>query len=234
MHATPARAPLVTWLGGVLFVASLGVFLYRYFAWFGQPAEPGGILGPVIIDVALFTMFALHHSVLARSGVKRRLERAVSQAYERTTYVWIASVLFLAVCLGWQSVPGVLYVHRGLAAVPHWLTVLAGVSLTARAAGALDPLDLAGIRQASGRPAEPVFKVVGPYVWLRHPIYLGWVLVVFGVPHMTATRFLFAVVSTIYLVVAIPFEERSLVETFGNTYRDYQRRVPWRLVPGIW
>lgn len=234
MHATPARAPLVAWLGGVLFVASLGVFLYRYFGSFGQPAQPGGVLGPVIVDVTLFTVFAVHHSVLARSGAKRWLERTIPPAFERTTYVWVASVLFLAVCLGWQVVPGALYMQRGFAAVPHWLAVLAGAWLTVRAAGVLDPLDLAGIRQASGRPAEPVFRVVGPYVRVRHPIYLGWVLVVFGVPHMTATRFVFAVVSTIYLVVAIPFEERSLVETFGDTYRDYQRQVPWRLVPGIW
>ena len=78
------------------------------------------------------------------------------------------------------------------------------------------------------------FRVVGPYHWVRHPIYLGWLLIVFGVPHMTATRLTFAVISSVYLVVAIPFEERSLVEIFGDEYRRYQQVVRWRLIPGVW
>ena len=76
--------------------------------------------------------------------------------------------------------------------------------------------------------------MIGPYRWVRHPIYLGWLLLVFGVPHMTATRLAFAAISSAYLVVAIPFEERSLVETFGDEYRRYQQAVRWRLVPGVW
>ena len=51
---------------------------------------------------------------------------------------------------------------------------------------------------------------------------------------MTLTRFTFAVVSTAYLALAIPFEERSLIETFGNEYRDYQRKVRWRMIPGLY
>ena len=234
MHALPARAPLVAWLGGALFVVSLGVFLYCYFAGFGSSGAPSGLARPIGENVALFTAFALHHSVLARSGVKRSLEPYLPPALERTAYVWIASLLFLVVCLGWQTVPGELYRQSGLAAGAHWLVVLSGVWLTARAARILDPLDLAGIRQASGHPSSTDFKLAGPYLQLRHPIYLGWMLLVFGVPHMTATRFVFAVVSTLYLVVAIPFEERSLVETLGDEYRDYQRQVRWRLLPGVW
>ena len=234
MHAPPARAPRVAWAGGALFVVSLAVFLYSYVVTFGRPAGAGRVAWPVVIDAALFTAFALHHSVLARSGAKRWLTRHLPAALERTAYVWVASLLFLAVCLAWQPVPGVFYRQTGIAALLHWLVVLAGAWLTARAAAVLDPLDLAGIRQAAGQTSQPEFRVVGPYRWLRHPIYLGWFLVVFGVPYMTATRFVFAVVSTIYLIVAIPFEERSLVEAFGDEYRHYQRQVRWKLVPGMW
>ena len=234
MHALPARAPLVAWLGGGLFVVALGVFLYGYFVAFGSSSASSGVAQPIGLNVALFTAFALHHSVLARSGAKRWLVRYLTPALERTAYVWVASLLFLGVCLGWQTVPGELYHQSGLAAGPHWLVVLSGAWLTARAARVLDPLDLAGIRQASGQPSSADFKLAGPYLRLRHPIYLGWVLLVFGVPHMTATRFVFAVVSTLYLIIAIPFEERSLAEALGDRYRDYQRQVRWRLVPGIW
>jgi protein-S-isoprenylcysteine O-methyltransferase Ste14 len=74
----------------------------------------------------------------------------------------------------------------------------------------------------------------GAYRLVRHPIYFGWVLMVFGAPAMTASRLLFAAISTLYLIVAIPFEERSLTKEFGAAYRDYQRRVRWRLIPGVW
>ena len=74
----------------------------------------------------------------------------------------------------------------------------------------------------------------GPYRWMRHPIYFGWVLMVFATPTMTASRLLFASISTLYLVLAIPFEERGLIAEFGAAYAEYQRKVRWRIVPGVW
>ena len=69
---------------------------------------------------------------------------------------------------------------------------------------------------------------------VRHPIYLGWVLMVFATPVMTTTRLSFAVVSTLYLIAAIPLEERLLIENFGDKYRAYQRQMRWRLLPFVW
>jgi protein-S-isoprenylcysteine O-methyltransferase Ste14 len=69
---------------------------------------------------------------------------------------------------------------------------------------------------------------------VRHPIYLGWILLVFGAPLMTMSRLVMAVVSSAYLVMAIPWEERSLIESFGDRYREYQRRVTSRLIPYVW
>ena len=234
MHASPPRAPLLAWLGGGIFVASLVFFVWTFFGRFGHVPPDGPRVWPVVVDLALFGVFALHHSVLARSGAKRWLVRRVPPHLERSLYVWVASLLFVAVCALWQDVPGDVYRHAGLVAVPHWIAVTLGAWLTVRSAGVIDPLDLAGIRQASGVMTLPRFRVIGPYHLVRHPIYLGWLLLVFGVPHMTATRLVFAVISSAYLVVAIPFEERSLVETFRDEYRRYQQAVRWRLIPGVW
>ena len=77
------------------------------------------------------------------------------------------------------------------------------------------------------------FKTDGPYGWIRHPIYLGWILVVFSVGTMTMTRFVFAAISSVYLLIAIPFEERTLRSQSLN-YDDYMRRVPRKLIPGIY
>ena len=229
-----AAAHGMAWLGGVAFVLSLACFVYSYFISFSDAAAIGSGSAALAADFALFTTFALHHSVLARSGAKRWIASVTGPRAERSMYVWVASILFIVVCVLWQPVPGVFYQHRGTLAGLHWTVVAAGAWLTLRAAAVLDPLELAGIRQIRGDLDPPRFRVVGPYKYLRHPIYLGWVRVVFGVPEMNGTRLAFAAISTAYLVIAIPFEERSLIEVFGDHYRDYQRAVRWRIAPGVW
>jgi protein-S-isoprenylcysteine O-methyltransferase Ste14 len=78
------------------------------------------------------------------------------------------------------------------------------------------------------------FKSVGPYGWVRHPIYTGWFLLVFATTPMTGTRLLFALVSSAYLLLAIPLEERSLRATTAGAYERYSERVKWKLVPGVY
>jgi protein-S-isoprenylcysteine O-methyltransferase Ste14 len=78
------------------------------------------------------------------------------------------------------------------------------------------------------------FRTEGPYGWVRHPIYLGWILVVFGLGTMTMTRLVLAVVSSVYLLVAIPFEERTLRAQSGGAYDDYVRQVPRKLIPRVY
>ena len=106
--------------------------------------------------------------------------------------------------------------------------------LTLRSASVIDALELAGIRQVIGELRPPLFTMTGPYRLVRHPIYFGWVLITFCTPLMTGTRLSFAIISTAYLMVAVPFEERSLVDTLGDEYREYQRRVRWRMIPGVY
>jgi protein-S-isoprenylcysteine O-methyltransferase Ste14 len=108
-----------------------------------------------------------------------------------------------------------------------------GVVLTIAAARIVGVWELAGVAQPDHtRPIE--FRAEGPFSIVRHPIYLGWVLMVFATPVITTSQLLFAVVSTLYLIAAIPFEERSLVESYPEQYRAYQKEMRWRLVPFVW
>jgi protein-S-isoprenylcysteine O-methyltransferase Ste14 len=239
MHTAAGPAGrLMAWLGGLIFVVALVYGGLSYAVRYGRVAlealEPAALAGALAANVALFGTFAAHHSIMARSGAKRWLGRRVPPALERTLYVWIGSVLFLVTCAWWQEIPVLLYRADGSWQLPFRAVQLAGMWLTLRAAGAIDPLDLAGIRQAQGHAASPLFRIVGPYHIVRHPIYLGWVLMTFGAPAMTGTRLSFAAISTAYLIAAVPFEERSLVETFGDEYRAYQARVRWRMLPGFY
>jgi protein-S-isoprenylcysteine O-methyltransferase Ste14 len=224
------------WLGGALFVASLASFIFVYGIVLGSPAPVNAATTGVAIalNVALFSIFALHHSAMARTGAKMWLADVLPPRLERSVYVWIASALFLGVVWMWIPVPGVAWELTGPWKWVGRAAQLLGLWFTARAAGLLDPLELAGIRQLNGRLRPVEFKAAGPFALVRHPIYLGWILLVFGTPLMTMSRLVMAVVSSAYLVLAIPWEERSLIESFGDRYREYQRRVTSRLIPYVW
>ena len=256
----------VAWSGAALFLGSLLYFAYFFLVQLGRPATVPAefVPGAVGLNVLLFSGFALHHSVFARSGAKAWLARRLPRGLDRSAYVWLASVLFLAVCVMWQPLPGTAWQVSGLGRWVLHAAQLGGLVLTLRSAARIDIWELAGVRQAraassragltapsaapvpdavcASAPSAPsaatadgtALEISGPYRWLRHPIYLGWVLLVFGAPTMTAGRLLFAAVSTLYLIVAIPYEERSLTSEFGPAYVEYQRQVRWRLIPGVW
>jgi protein-S-isoprenylcysteine O-methyltransferase Ste14 len=226
------------WFGTLLFISSLLLLVHAYFVTFDRVTPDGPAAGAVVIDVGLFSVFALHHSAFARSGVKLWMTRLVSPALERSVYTWIASLLLIAVVLFWRPVPGALYEVRGLWTIPFYTIQFVGVLLTVRSSSTLGILDLAGVSQVrndvGSSQAHVPLVTTGLYGFVRHPLYFSWLLFVFATPHMTMTRLTFAIVSSAYLGIAIPFEERGLIRTFGEEYRLYQREVRWRMLPGVY
>jgi methanethiol S-methyltransferase len=231
----PTAATVIAWLGGVVFVAALGVGAWFYAVELANPGSPDTPLAAATAwNVLLFAVFASHHSLMARSRAKAWLQHAVPPAFERSLYVWLASLLFVGVCVSWQRVPGTLYAASGPVVWALTSVQLLGVVVTVAGARVLDFLDLAGIRQATHEARPLVIRAVWPFTLVRHPIYLGWVLMVFGATPMTVDRAVWAVISTAYLVIAMPWEERSLAAAAGPAYLAYCRKVRWRLVPGVY
>lgn len=230
----------MAWGGALVFVAALAVFLYAYFGWFGATPGPGPIVRPILLDVGLFSIFALHHSLFARTRLKGWVKATIPPELERSLYTWISSGLLVAVCWWWQPVPGVLVTLDG----PWWWIAtgvqIAGIAFAGIGSRALDVLDLAGVRPVrlarQGDRAAPHVPLMtsGVYGIVRHPLYFGWTLLVFATPHLTATRAVFAIVSCAYLALAIRWEERSLIDTFGREYETYRGKVRWRMVPGVY
>jgi methanethiol S-methyltransferase len=226
------------WAGAALFVGALGYFLFSYWFRFASVIHEPARAAPVAWNTVLFSIFALHHSVFARERVRASIARVVPENLERSCYVWAASVLLILVCALWQPVGGVAWKIEGPARWAFLALQLFGIWLSVRAAAVIGILDLAGVKMrspgASHEPASVEFKTDGPYGWVRHPIYLGWFLIVFGVGTMTTTRLVFAIVSSAYVLIAIPFEERSLRSMTGAAYADYSRRVTRKLIPGVY
>ena len=246
-RGNPDRA-LFAWTGAGVFVLSLGYFLYSYWIVFGRTAD--GPLAPRAVVVECRALFSVCRCTTAcsRGSPSGALLTRAFPRLERSVYVWVASLLFIAVCWLWQPVAGVVWELEGPARIaaghrPHRRDRLLGVQRVAhrclrarRHPAAQLPTPNARTPNAQ-RPttcnAQPEeFKTTGPYGWVRHPIYLGWFLIVFAVGTMTMTRFVFAVVSCAYILVAIPFEERSHQSVVRRRVRALHEAGPQETDPG--
>jgi len=186
----------------------------------------------IVVDMLLLGLFALQHSVMARPFFKRWLTRFIPESAERSTYVLMSSLALIALFTFWQPLGGEVWtvtdpalrgVLWGFFAF-GWLLVLVATFL-------INHFDLFGLRQVwlqlIGRPYSHLkFGTPGPYKLVRHPLYLGWLFAFWATPTMTGTHLLFAFVTTAYILVAIQFEERDLVDALGEDYRSYRERVP--------
>jgi protein-S-isoprenylcysteine O-methyltransferase Ste14 len=236
------RRSLLLTYGVLCYLLSLATLLYAI-GFVGRFLTPTRLDGPrqgslaaaLAIDIGLLVLFAVQHSGMARPGFKRWLTRFVPGPAERSTYVLLSSAALLVLFWQWRPLGGVVWEVPGEAAraavsavyAAGWLTVLATTFL-------INHFDLFGLRQVwlvafRGVPyAPPRFTTPGPYQLVRHPLYVGWLTVVWAAPTMTAAHLLFAVGTTAYILAAIRWEERDLVAAHPE-YAAYRRRVPMLL-----
>ena len=229
--------------GCICYLVFVGTFLFAI-GFIGNlvlPRTLDGVasmpVGPAIaIDVALLMLFALQHSLMARRWFKERWIRIVPQPIERSTYVLFSSLALILLFLCWQPIGGVIWSVQGSNGrlilqtlfAAGWVVVLVASFL-------INHFDLFGLRQVwlylLGRPYSALpFATPGLYRVVRHPLYVGWILVFWMAPTMTIAHLLFSVATTAYIVMAIQFEERDLIDIHGDAYRHYKRDVPM-LVP---
>ena len=194
-------------------------------------------LEALAINTLLLTIFAIQHSVMARPAFKRAWTRIVPVAAERSTYVLFSSLALIALFAFWQPIGGVVWdVQAPLARYALYSAYAFGWALLLASTFAIDHFDLFGLRQTwryfRGVPYEPPqFKQPVLYRIVRHPLYVGWLFIFWATPTMTVAHLFFAIVTTLYILVAIQFEEHDL-ENAHPEYADYKRRVPM-LIPAL-
>lgn len=193
---------------------------------------------PLAVNLALLGVFGLQHSIMARSWFKDRWTRVIPEPMERSTYVLAASLSLVVLMIGWRPLSSVVWDVNGVPAVVLWGVYLGGWLLMLWAVYMIDADDLLGLRQVKAyrdeRELTPLeFQTPALYRYIRHPIMTGFLLAFWVTPHMTVGHLLFAGGMTVYILVGVKLEERDLVATYADRYREYRREVPM-FIPRPW
>jgi protein-S-isoprenylcysteine O-methyltransferase Ste14 len=192
----------------------------------------------LIVNLLLMSLFAIQHSVMARQQFKRWWTQFVPKSVERSTYVLFASLALVLLFWQWRPMPAIVWeiADPAIAAAVTGLS-LVGFVIVLTSTFLINHFELFGLHQVAnnltGRTMPNArFRTPLYYKFVRHPIYLGFIIAFWAAPTMTVGHLLFAAVTTAYIFVGIFLEERDLVDLFGDEYRRYKERVsmlfPWR------
>jgi len=240
---------------GALFSLLYGVFVYVFFlgtfayaiGFVGglvvpktvDSGAPAPLLEALAVNSLVLAIFAFQHSLMARRSFKRWWTQIVPPAIERSTYVLAASLALALLIWQWRPIaePEIWRIEDPAAANAMWVIFWLGWAVLLLATFLINHFELFGLRQVFSRLLgreipEAEFRTPFLYRYVRHPIYLGFVLGLWATPVMTAGHLMFAIGGTGYILVGIWFEERDLVAQFGERYHRYREQVgmliPWR------
>lgn len=195
-----------------------------------------------LMTVLHFTLaiiaYYILHSVLAADGVKAALGRLLPVRYYRLAYNVLATLLLAALLVLYFLVEKKpIWPLNKLLVFGGGVLLIFGVSWVVRAFNKYDVGEFTGLEQlrTGQQPMHTKLIIRGLNGRVRHPLYFGSLLLVWGVMLLfqNDAALAFAMVSTIYLIIGSRLEEEKLVAQFGKAYQKYQREVPM-LVPRRW
>lgn len=197
-----------------------------------------GLVTALVVDIALIALFGIQHSVMARPGFKAGVTRIVHPAIERATYVLMSVLVLWLLFAFWQPIPAIVWsAQADWAVATLWALFLIGWGIAFVTTWLLNHFELFGLQQVwldftDRDPVAHQFRQPLFYRMTRHPLYLGMLIGIWAIPTMTLGHLVFAAGLTVYVLIAIRYEERDLTAFLGNQYVEYRTRVGM-LLPGI-
>jgi len=237
---------LIVFIYGILsYVMFLGVILYAI-CFIGNiyitnsldamPKIP--FSHALMINIGLLSFFAIQHSGMARKGFKQWITKYIPSSAERSTYVFISNIAMLVIFYFWQPMGGVIWNTDNEILKNILLTLyMFGWALLFVSSFLIDHFHLFGLKQvwydlSNKKMTYSKFMIPSLYKRVRHPLYVGWVIIVWATPIMTVSHLVFALLCSLYIIAGIKFEEKDLEAEFGDEYREYQKQVPM-IIPSV-
>jgi methanethiol S-methyltransferase len=196
--------------------------------------------GMLFFDFCLSVAFFLQHSGMIRKPFRGFLSRFIPEAYVSAFYAILSGIVLFAVIILWQGSSGTVAKAEGLVRLlmrAIFAASLVGFYWGTKALGFFDPYGIRAIKYhlREKKPKEIPLTISGPYRFVRHPLYLFVLLMIWSNPYLTLDRLLFNVLWTVWIYIGALLEERDLVADFGEAYGEYKRKVPmlipWRIHP---
>jgi protein-S-isoprenylcysteine O-methyltransferase Ste14 len=197
--------------------------------------EAQHVVTALVVNLSLLLLFAVQHNVMARPWFKNWWTRFVPKPIERSAYVAAASLILMLLYWQWRPITEVVWdVQNVYGRRAIWAVYFAGWAIVFLSSFVIDHFELFGLKQVwlyyKGREnVSAPFSERLLYRWVRHPLMLGFIIAFWAAPTMTLGRLLFALVNTIWILVAIRIEERDLARYLGEPYREYRERTPMLL-----
>jgi methanethiol S-methyltransferase len=193
--------------------------------------EPAPFIQALLINALLLGIFAIQHSLMARPAFKRWWTRFVPQPVERSTYVLLSSLALLLLYWQWRPITDVLWsVENSIGRDILWALFWLGWALVLVSTFLINHFDLFGLRQVYLYQRQREYTYLGfrtPFIYkiIRHPIMLGFIIAFWATPRMTVGHLVFAIATTVYILIALQLEERDLASIHGTAYEEYRRQV---------
>ncbi|NGP88506.1 isoprenylcysteine carboxylmethyltransferase family protein [Aliifodinibius halophilus] len=192
----------------------------------------GSLAESILINLGLIALFGVQHTVMARKSFKEWWTKFVPQPLERSTYVLFSAIALILILWFWQPLPETVW-HVDtvwVSLVLQWGFWLGWLVLFL-STWMIDHFNLFGLKQVWNymrgiEQHSPQFMEPGFYKYVRHPLMLGFLIAFWSIPHMTVGHFIFSGGMTLYILIGVFYEEKAMVQRFGNKYKDYRDRVP--------